>query len=92
MYVVPYVLGPIGSPFAKVGVELTDSLYVVLNMRIMTRMGRIALDLLGESGDFNRGLALHPRPRPQAATHMSLSSGQYSLVGGKRIWWQRATQ
>ena len=56
MYVVPYVLGPAGSPFAKVGIELTDSLYVVLNMRIMTRMGRIALDLLGGSADFSRGL------------------------------------
>lgn len=56
MYVVPYLLGPIGSPLSKVGVELTDSIYVVLNMRIITRMGRIALDCLSESGDFNRGL------------------------------------
>ena len=56
MYVVPYVMGPIGSPFSKVGVELTDSVYVVLNMRIMTRMGSGALDMLGDSNDFNRGL------------------------------------
>ncbi|MBK8169968.1 MAG: phosphoenolpyruvate carboxykinase (GTP) [Sandaracinaceae bacterium] len=56
MYVVPYIMGPIGSPFSKVGVEITDSVYVVLNMRIMTRMGQVAWDMLGESNDFNRGL------------------------------------
>lgn len=56
MYVVPYVMGPPGSPLSKVGVELTDSLYVVLNMRIMTRMGDIAWRELGQSDDFNRGL------------------------------------
>jgi phosphoenolpyruvate carboxykinase (GTP) len=56
MYVVPYILGPLGSRFAKVGVELTDSVYVALNMAIMTRMGGVALEMLGESDDFNRGL------------------------------------
>src|SRR5688572_27719027 len=56
MYVIPYVMGPIGSPMSKVGVEITDSVYVVLNMRIMTRMGQQALDMLGQSNDFNRGL------------------------------------
>src|SRR5512141_2996499 len=57
MYVVPYVMGPARSPFAKVGIELTDSVYVALNMGIMTRMGKVALDRLGPEGkDFNRGL------------------------------------
>src|SRR5260221_8710165 len=56
MYVVLYVMGPLGSPLSKLGVELTDSLYVVLNMRIMTRMGKAALEQLGDSIDFNRGI------------------------------------
>ncbi len=56
MYVVPYLMGPLGSPLTKVGIELTDSIYVVLSMRIMTRMGNVAYQQLGNSDDFNRGL------------------------------------
>lgn len=56
MYVIPYLLGPEGSPFSKVGFELTDSIYVAVNMRIMTRMGRIALAHLGDSSNCIKGL------------------------------------
>src|ERR1700752_5483500 len=56
MYVIPFLMGPQGSPFSKVGIQVTDSIYVVLNMRIMTRMGKVALDHLGNSDDFTRCL------------------------------------
>jgi len=95
MYVVPYLMGPASSPFAKVGVELTDSVYVALNMGIMTRMGRVALDRLGADGtDFNKGLhsvaRLDPEERfichfPQDNTIWSVGSGYggNALLGKK---------
>ena len=95
MYVVPYLMGPAGSPFSKVGIEITDSLYVVLNMQIMTRMGRVALDTLGPSSDgFNRGLHctldLDPEKRfichfPEDNTIWSIGSGYggNALLGKK---------
>jgi phosphoenolpyruvate carboxykinase (GTP) len=56
MFVVPYIMGPVDSPYSKVGVELTDSPYVAASMRIMTRMGQVALERLGTSEDFVPGL------------------------------------
>jgi len=56
MYVVPYIMGPVESPISKVGVEVTDSPYVVANMRIMARMGKVAMDRLSNSSDFVPGL------------------------------------
>ena len=56
MYVIPYSMGLVGSEFGKIGIELTDSIYVVLNMLIMTRVGKNVLDALGDSADFVKGL------------------------------------
>ncbi len=84
MYVIPFIMGPANSPFSKVGVELTDSIYVVLNMDIMTRVGTVALDEIGENGDFTKclhGMAdINPEERyivqfPQDNTIWSVNSG-----------------
>jgi len=94
LYVVPYLMGPPNSPFSKVGIELTDSLYVVLNMRIMTHMGTVALEVLGDSGNFSRGLhsvgELDPAKRaichfPEDNTVWSYGSGYggNALLGKK---------
>ncbi|HEX5128737.1 MAG TPA: phosphoenolpyruvate carboxykinase (GTP), partial [Usitatibacter sp.] len=94
LYVVPYVMGPLGSPFSRVGVEITDSAYVVANMRLMTRMGKAALDQLGGSEDFVPGLHslgdLSPDRRfivhfPEERTIWSVGSGYggNALLGKK---------
>jgi phosphoenolpyruvate carboxykinase (GTP) len=94
MYVVPFLMGPKGSRFSKVGVEITDSKYVVLSMRTMTRMGQIALEHLGSSDDFTRCLHslgdLSPDRRfivhfPERNTVWSIGSGYggNALLGKK---------
>ncbi len=84
MYVVPYVMGPLGSPFAKVGIELTDSIYVALNMRIMTRMGQGALELLGDADHFNRGLhsTLDLDPDRRLICHFPQDNAVWSVGSG----------
>jgi phosphoenolpyruvate carboxykinase (GTP) len=96
MYVVPYVMGPVESPYSKVGVEITDSPYVVANMRIMTRMGKVAMDRIkaGKADDWVPGLHslgdLSPDRRfivhfPEKRTIWSVGSGYggNALLGKK---------
>ena len=96
MYVIPYSMGHVGSPFAKYGIELTDSIYVVLNMAIMTRVGKKVLDQLGDSPDFIKGLHakadLDPEERyivqfPEDNVIMSINSGYGgNVLQGKKCF------
>ena len=94
MYVIPYLMGPPGSSLTKIGVEITDSIYVVLSMRIMTRMGNVAWEQLGDNGIYTKGLHsmldVNPERRfiahfPQDNTIISVGSnyGGNVLLGKK---------
>ena len=84
MYVVPYVMGPADSPFAKVGIELTDSVYVALNMGLMTRMGKVAIDRLGDKNDFNKGMhaVAECDPEKRFITHFPQDNTIWSVGSG----------
>ena len=96
MYIIPYSMGAVGSPFSKIGIELTDSIYVVLNMAIMTRIGQKVLDQLGDSADFVHGLHskadIDPEKRyicqfPEDNTIMSINSAYGgNVLQGKKCF------
>ena len=89
MYVIPYCMGPIDSPLSRCGVEITDSAYVVANMRMMPRMGQAALARIEREGSFVRGLHSIGELDPDRLDNIGVGLDDEDLHPGPRRRWRR---
>ena len=92
MYVIPYSMGVVGSDFAKYGIEVTDSIYVVLNMNIMTRVGKSVLNQIGKDGDFIKGFHAKVQRRRRQEIYNALPRRKPYNFGQFRIRRQRSSR